>query len=181
MEKPVRDWREIEDKWRAGAKNVALAAEYGISEAYVRKVSKAKGWVRGMPRIDETMPPERVEEVVEKIRTKRRGLRRCKDVAERLLDELDAVTCKLGELDVLVDQATAGDPGSKAADALRQAMSLGERVKTLNTIVGAMKNVTEGLRDTGAALGKKPAQAQAAGKVAAGKFGARPAPLRAVS
>ena len=225
------DWREIEKKWKAGATNVSIAAELGVTEGYVRKVAKKKQWVRGAamdkpprkkyvrtvkakpvavvapvieiipePAIVEPDPvavilelaaapdvPAVVAEQLPAIPKPAKekpapsgltGLSRCADLAERMLDELDVVTSRIGEIEELIEIETGGDAGPQRQKAMLRAISIDQRAKTLEVLIKTLKESTGMSADKG----KKEQLADKAEEVSSGKFSQRPSPgkLRAV-
>ena len=109
--------------------------------------------------------PPKVEEVVG----------RGRNLIDRLMDELDAVTLHRGEMDVII-QENEQDPARQQA--LRQAVSLPTRAKTLQTLALALKTMGE----TAAPEGKKAQRKSAAEASTApgGKFAPRPGPPQLV-
>lgn len=171
------DWAAIEKDYRAGTQSIReIAAWYQISDTAIRKRAKAEGWERAEiragsqqvraanhanPAADKPVP--KIEEVIG----------RGRNLADRLLDELEAETMHLGELEAIIMMNEA-DPQRVAA--LKQAVSLPTRAKTLQTIALALK--TMGETADGGRSGKKAAR-QARAETAAGggsKFAAPSAP-----
>lgn len=232
MERKV-DWRKIERKWKDGVPNLRIAAEFGISEAYVRKVAKQKQWKRGEPLskpvrkrrevirsdipepvaavapIAEIIPepavvePDPVAVILElaaapdlppivaeqlpaipkpakekPVPSGLTGLSRCADLAERMLDELDVVTSRIGEIEELIEIETGGDAGPQRQKAMLRAISIDQRAKTLEVLIKTLKESTGMSADKG----KKEQIADKAEEVSSGKFSQRPSPgkLRAV-
>lgn len=62
-----------------------------------------------------------------------------KDLTGRLLDELDAVTAHLGEIQDLIEIETIGDKDSRRREAMLKAVSLPARAGVLKTLVAAMR------------------------------------------
>ena len=89
----------------------------------------------------------------------------------RMLDELEATTKRLGDLEALIAQAIDADDGGKAREAAMQAISLKQRAEVLKALALAAKTLAE----AGAAQGKK-AERQAAAEAVASKFAAPPPP-----
>jgi hypothetical protein len=172
-DKPI-DWPEIEKDYRAGVmSNREIARWHHVTEGAIRKKAKADGWERAQqpPHVDrhkalsvEVIPPPtaKPEELPE----------RARGIAARLLDELDATTAHVGELEFMIETEES-DP--RRRQALLKAISTGERAVTLKNITAAMKTIAE----VAAPQGKKQERQDAAEKVA-GKFGVRAAPKLAV-
>lgn len=178
--KPPIDWAEIESDYRTSSRSIReIASWYSISEGAIRKRAKRDGWERPVsapstqgvgcgvvanPMGSRTVP--RVDEVIG----------RGRNLAERLLDELDAETMRNGELEAII-MMSEEDPARQAA--LKQAVSLPVRAKTLQTIALALKTMSE----TASAGGKKQQRQDAAENAAkpGGKFAPRSVPRLAVN
>ena len=176
-DKTTVDWAGIERDYTSTTRSIReIAGWFSISEGAIRKKAKAKGWVRSahqsgtqqnagayLPAIDVPKGSDvpKVEEVIG----------RGRNLADRLLDELDALTLHNGEMDVII-QENEQDPARQQA--LRQAVSLPTRAKTLQTIALALKTMGE----TAAPEGKKAQRKSAAEASTApgGKFAPRPGP-----
>jgi hypothetical protein len=174
--KPI-DWVAIERDYRAGIMSIReIAKWYGnVTEAAIRKKAKAEGWTReAEPKHFERTPRVERAEITEiagpaamrpeQLTDRARGL------AARLLDELDAVTAHIGEIEFMIETEET-DPRRRAA--LQKAVSLGERAKTLKDVSLTMKTLTE----AAAPEGKKAARQESANKASsAGRFGVPAAP-----
>lgn len=176
--KTATDWPAIEAEYRAGKQSIRAIAEwFQISDTAIRKEAKKRKWVRAnqpsgsqesaganRPVIAATVPEvSKVEEV----------LGRGRNLAERMLDELGAETLHKGEMETIIELSET-DPDR--LQALRQAVSLPVRAKTLQTIALALK--TMGETATEQPKGKKAAQKSAADAATGpgGKFAPRPGP-----
>lgn len=176
--KSAIDWPAIETEYRAGKRSIReIAAWYQISDTAIRKRAKAEGWARAnqqassqqtqganLPAVSLAQgEAPKVEEVIT----------RGRNIAERLLDELGAETLHKGEMEAIIHMNET-DP--ERLTALKQAVSLPVRAKTLQTIALALK--TMGETATEAPKGKKAAQKSAAEAATApgGKFAPRPGP-----
>lgn len=183
-EKTTVDWAAIERDYCTTTRSIReIAAWFSISEGAIRKRAKAKRWTR--PEIKagtqqdagayqgEILPPIKNTEVpkVEEV------IGRGRNLADRLLDELDALTLHHGEMDVII-QENEQDPVRQQA--LRQAVSLPTRAKTLQTLALALKTMSETQAET--PKGKKAAKQAAAEELAepGNKFAPRPGPRLAV-
>lgn len=177
------DWAGIEKDFCTTTRSIReIAGWYQISEGAIRKKAKAKGWKRAAdPAGTQTDPgaypaetpapsradPPKIDEVIG----------RGRNIADRLLDELDATTLHRGEMEVIIEMNEA-DP--TRVQALKQAVSLPVRAKTLQTIAAALKTMGETAAET--PKGKK-AQRQASAEAATApgsKFAPRQAPRLAV-
>lgn len=174
-EKKTVDWAGIERDYCSTTRSIReIAGWFQISDTAIRKQAKAKGWVRtkgsqgshlqttaNLPVVDGPKEPPKVEEVIG----------RGRNLIDRLMDELDALTLHRGEMDVII-QENEQDPARQQA--LRQAVSLPTRAKTLQTLALALKTMGE----TAAPAGKKEQRKSAAEASTApgGKFAPRPGP-----
>lgn len=176
--KSAIDWASIRKEFEAGKQSIrAIAKWYKISDAAIRKQAKKHGWkvanqkqssqvTPSANRPSESAPPTEVTKVEEVIS-------RGRNIADRLLDELGAETLHMGEMEVII-QMNETDPDR--INALKQAVSLPTRAKTLQTIALALKTMGETATDT--AKGKKQ-QRQAAADAATApgnRFAPRQAP-----
>ena len=96
----------------------------------------------------------------------------------RMLDELDAITTRRGELENMIVAATDGDEDDARRDALMRSVSLSSRANNLKTLALALKTLNE----ASAPQGKKAAAQERAQKVGGGSRFAPlgPPTLRAV-
>ena len=180
--KPI-DWAGIEKDYTTGDMSVRdLAVWYGLSEAGIRKKAKEKGWTR--PEGAPVMPVKQRDiavtyRVADTVATKENTdpaaiIGRGRNLVLRLLDELDATTTGLDELEQLIKDATDSDPSSRRYDAMMQAISLPSRAGTLKNLAAAAKTLSE----TIAPQGKKQEQQAVADRAASsgGKFAPPAAP-----
>lgn len=158
-----------------------LAKWYSVSEAGIRKRAKAGGWVRleGAPK----RPVKRKEiavtysvpdtVVTTEVSDPDEIVGRGRNLALRMLDELDATSSRLDELEAFIVEATDGDESQRRVEALMKAVSLPSRANTLKTLAQAVKTLSE----TAVPEGKK-AQRQASAEKAAsgGRFAVPEAP-----
>ncbi len=172
--KTTVDWAGIEFDYRSTTRSIReIARWFQLSETAIRKKARAEGWVReagsqgsrvqtAAPAVD-VQPKEtpKIEEVIG----------RGRNLIDRLMDELDAETLHRGEMEVII-QENEKDPAR--LQALRQAVSLPVRAKTLQTLALALKTMGE----TAAPEGKKAQRKNAADAATApgGKFAPRPGP-----
>lgn len=174
-DKPI-DWTAIERDYRAGVmSNREIARWYGLSETAIRKKAKAAAppWVRAKQPGHVEREPVR-ETVVAEVLPSRPStdpddlVQQGRDIAGRMLSELDAVTSHGSELEEMIFTEES-DP--RRRQALMRALSLSERATTLKNLTAAMKTLAE----AGAPQGKK-AEREAAAKGVGGKFGVRQPP-----
>lgn len=164
-DKPI-DWAGIEKDYTAGVMGVReIARWYGISDTAIHKKAKAEGWVR--PKQKKTLKGEKparaaapaaaTEEPASPADLADRG----RGLASRLMDELDAVTANVGELEEMI-HAEESDP--RRRQALLKALSLPERANTLRTLSMSLKTLNE----TAMPEGKKAQRQAAAEGIASG-------------
>ena len=169
--KSATDWPAIEVEYRAGKQSIrAIAKWYQISDAAIRKEAKKRKWERAnQPASSQQMVganQSAIPAVIGEVSKVEEVLGRGRNLAERMLDELGAETLHKGEMEVII-QMNETDPDR--LQAIRQAISLPTRAKTLQTIALALKTMGETVTD--AAKGKK-AQRQETAEAASksGKF-----------
>ncbi|WP_332717366.1 hypothetical protein [Pelagibacterium mangrovi] len=174
------DWAGIEKDYRGSTRSIReIAAWFSISEGAIRKRAKKDGWER--PAKDSGAQVVRADANADPVGSKpvpkiEEVIGRGRNIADRLLDELDAETLQRGELETII-MMSEEDPARQTA--LKQAVSLPVRAKTLQTLALALKTMGE----TAAAGGKKQ-QRQVAAEDAAksgSKFAPRTGPRLAVN
>lgn len=171
------DWASIEKDYTGTTRSIReIASWFSISEGAIRKRAKKEGWERpekpGGSQEDagayraEIIPPKasdapKIDEVIG----------RGRNLADRLLDELDAETMHRGEMETIITMSEE-DPARRQA--LLQAVSLPTRAKTLQTLALALKTMGE----TAGATGKKKQKQDAAEAAteSGGKFAPRARP-----
>lgn len=166
--KPV-DWAEIERDYRAGTMSIReLAAWYRLSDTAIRKRAKRDGWERETgaagSRREPPSEPEQPKVYVGTVLTPENTtpeaiVGRGRNLVMRMLDELDASTSRLGELEGLIGAAYDTGDDDKAKMAALAAVSLKNRSEVLKALATAAKTLAE----SGAAQGVKK-QRQAAGE-----------------
>lgn len=171
------DWVGIEEDYRGTTRSIReIAAWFSISEGAIRKRAKKEGWGREAVEAGTQVAPAnelRIPRPIADVPKIEEVIGRGRNLADRLLDELDAETMRIGELDAII-MMNEVDPQRVAA--LKQAVSLPVRAKTLQTIALALKTMGETAAD--GKSGKKAArQARAEGASSGGsKFAAPSAP-----
>ncbi|MBY6265561.1 hypothetical protein EI613_27105 [Azospirillum sp. 412522] len=178
------DWTAIEAAFRAGKlSNRQIAERFGVSEANIRKRAKAGDWVRSaQPRahlpVAEILPP--VDRSARPVLSAepREPVAHAREIAGRMLDELDTVTSHVGELEQLIEVETADDRDGRRRAAMLKAISLPARSMTLKTIMQALA-VAKEVAGVGIGGGKKEeAKAKAQEAAKPGNKFAPPAPPR---
>lgn len=165
------DWSAIERDYRKTGLSIReLARWYGCDDKAIRLKAKAGGWAR--PGADTPQPtPQAPRPLAALIEPIKQGLRdlapdgpaetpdiveRSRRVAMRLVDELDAITTRQGELAQIIDEALEGKDNAKQRESLRKMLSLSDRAMTLKNLALTVKTLAE----AHAPAGKKAAAAE---------------------
>lgn len=182
----------IKVDWQAGLKSIRqIAKDHKVSDTWVRKLAAKHHWGERPKRgsqagsqrrdlVPMVIPvpreePEARESAAdgdgssETIRKAARAepdelIDDARQILARLRDELDAVTCHPGELDELIEAATAGDENDRRRTALQKAVSLPTRILAAKNLALAMKTLAE------AAPGKKEEAQRKAAARGTGRF-----------
>ncbi|WP_223811163.1 hypothetical protein [Rhizorhabdus histidinilytica] len=174
-------WQRIELEYCAGEDSIReIADRYEISDTAIRKRAKADGWVRKVRTPEKCEPvrsppppapidPEKPVDIAT-IADGGRGL------VHRMLDELDVITSRRGELEDMIIEATDGDDEEARRDSMMRAVSLPSRANTMKTLALALKTLNE----AAAPQGKKAAQQERANEIANRFRGVGPPQLKAV-
>lgn len=185
------DWTAVYADWVTGTmSNRAIGAKFGVTGAAVGNKAKRDGWTTTSGPVHKstiTEPPEpttpkarKVKPDVSKSQTPDQLRKRAKDLAQRLLAEVEDVTTYEGEIgDLIFVEET--DPIRRRA--AMKAISTGERIKNLKEITSIIDAV-DGKRKTAKVAdavadkpqGKKAEQQAEAETVAAGRFAPRSGP-----
>lgn len=175
-EKEPIDWVEIERDHRSGSMSVReMAKWYGVSEGAIRKRAKASGWTRAGTQ-DGTRPESAYEEpqkvYVGTVLTPENAapeaiVGRGRNLVLRMMDELEATTSRLGELEGMIVSATDEGDAGKQREAMMQAISLKQRSDVLKALATAAKTLAE---TPAAAAGGKKAEKQNAAERVGGRF-----------
>ncbi|EHM01412.1 hypothetical protein HMPREF9946_02151 [Acetobacteraceae bacterium AT-5844] len=195
MAKPGKtDWKAVEAEFRAGKLSLRqIARRHGISDTAIRKRAKAAGWVRsdGDQKAGANLPakPPRQAPVARQTIIPPRppaggqssdapaSIDLAKDLAHRLLGELDMATSRQDEIEDAIYEETREDENGRRRAMMLKAVSLPARAMTLKTLAQAMAVLKEA--EEGAAQGKKAQRQQSAQASASGRF-APPAPPKLV-
>lgn len=170
------DWPAIEADLRAGAlSNRQIAEKHGLSESAIRKRATAEGWVRSkVPKV-RTRRESAHHKVAHSPAPARRALAPPveatgnhadlgRDIALRMLSELDAATAHADELEKMIEVETTDDSNGRRREAMMKAVSLSARATTLKTIAQALG----AMKETEAEKGKKELRKDAAKAAATG-------------
>ena len=153
------DWEAIEREYRAGQLSVReIARQFEISHVAIGKRAKAEDWQRSLgQKVREAVTNrlvtsevtsgnarEAVETAVlrsvEVVRQHRHAIARGRDLTLRLLDELDATTSHVGELEEAIEAETAGDKTGQRRAAMMKAVGLPSRAGVIKDLSAAAKN-----------------------------------------
>ncbi|GAB6842360.1 lactam utilization protein B [Methylorubrum rhodinum] len=186
--KPI-DWKAVERDYTKTALPVReLARWYNCDEKAIRLRAKAGGWLR--PGADAPQPTphdpqplaDAVAPIVERVRlgavlvdaSPETIITRGQSLAVRMLDELEADTAYIGEIEQAIEDATPGKDAARRRDAMMKAVSLSSRAGTLKNLALAAKTFAEAT----APEGKKKQRQAAADQATAngGKFAQRSGP-----
>ncbi|WP_254792253.1 hypothetical protein [Sphingobium sp. YR657] len=167
--KSTIDWARIELEYLAGEDSIReIADRHEISDTAIRKRAKAEGWKRQVRtanrREPERSPPPPPPSDQDRPLAAGEIADNGRSLVARMLDELDTVTSRRGELEDMIIDATDGDDDDAKRDALMRAVSLPGRANTLKTLATALKTINE----ASAPMGKKAAQQEKAREVAGG-------------
>ena len=169
--KPPIDWGAIEADYRAGTMPIReMARWYSIAESTIRTRAKVAKWERASAQAS-AQPAQTPRSAAEPVRTPlsvdttdpKAIVGRGRNLVLRLLDELDTLTTRPGELEEMIEVDTAADESPRRREAMMKAISLPVRANTIKALALAYKT----LADAGAPLGKKEsadAAAQSAGE-----------------
>lgn len=188
--KPNIDWHGIEhDYCKSNMSGRQIAEWYNVSEGLVRRMAKSKGWVRENYKFEPTSENTKVEReavkvakvlkpIVETPLTKKHLKpeaisERGRELVVRMLDELDASTTNMGELEQMIH----GVDNDVRQQAMMQALSLKQRADVIKTLALAAKTLADaGINSS--ATGKKEERQKEAEELAAkgSKFAVPEAP-----
>ncbi|MCE4223413.1 hypothetical protein HCU64_06585 [Methylobacterium sp. C25] len=186
--KPI-DWAAVEREYSKTDQSIReIARWYGISDKAIRLRAKEKKWPprgEGAPQAaPQAAQPnsDAVEPIVERIRpapaefdaSPEAIIGRGQKLAVRMLDELEADTANIGEIETAIEDATTGKNDARRRDAMLKAVSLPSRAGTLKNLALAAKTFAE----ASAPDGKKKQRQSAADQALSGggKFAQRNGP-----
>lgn len=176
VEKKPVDWGGLEGDYCAGALAIReIARWYGVTPAAIRKRAKKHGWQRKAATVAVERDPV-VRAPVEPIAAADVP-QRARELAGRMVGELDAVTAHHGELEDMIC-AEESDPRRRAA--LLKAISLPERAMTLKNLSQTLKTLNE-TGEVGATGKKAQRQANAEKSASGGRFAAPVGPRPTVN
>ncbi|MFJ3117833.1 hypothetical protein ACIPI6_14960 [Pseudomonas protegens] len=166
-EKVVPDWERIEQLYRAGLLSIReIAASCGVSHVAIQKRAKRGGWVRDLAakikaKADSLVTRDMVTSVVTKeqavtergiveanaqviasIRIAHRtDIGRSRRLANKLLDELEAMTDENGTLRELIDQLKDDEGPASLLEAAEKMASLPGRSKIIKELSETLKTL----------------------------------------
>lgn len=160
--KKTINWKEIEKDFRAGKISVRQIAEWHeVTEGAIRYRAKKGNWsalTRPIPTdtfvrlpmpplgvVSELPAPRPTVSIVDVKVLARSG----KDLAFRMLDELDASTSQVDELEDLIVSETAGDRDGRRRQGMLRAVDLPARSNTLKALALAIKTFSDAERTEG--------------------------------
>jgi hypothetical protein len=151
--KKVIDWKGIEKDYRVGkTSNRQIAEWYDVSEGAIRKRAIAENWSRMMRPGPENAGSFQklsftpVEPVVKTPEEARQIVSRGKGLIYRMIDELDATTSKVGELEDMIIEETAGDKDGRRRTGMLRAIDLPARANTIKALALAAKTLVDTLK-----------------------------------
>lgn len=167
--KTTSEWQRIQIEYCAGEDSIReIADRFEISDTAIRKRAKAEGWekkVRSANRSEpERSPPPPPPSDPDRPADAAAIADEGRSLVSRMLNELDVVTSRRGELEDMIIEATEGDNEDSRRKAMMGAISLPGRANTLKTLAVALKTINE----ASAPQGKKAAAQDRAREVAGG-------------
>lgn len=161
------DWERIEQLFRAGLLSVReIASACGVSHTAINKRAKAEGWERDLKakikaKADSLVSKREVSskvsteqlatergiveanaEVIANIRMAHRSdITRSRRIANKLLDELEAMTDENGTLRELIDQMKDDEGPAALLEAAEKMASLPGRSKIIKELSETLKNL----------------------------------------
>lgn len=192
---PQIDWPAIYRDWLTGEySNAQLGRNYGVSSMSIGRKAKADGWSKDNPPIsypDQTMdePVDDLDETIElpKVKLQRQSvlMRRGKELAQRLLSEIEDTTAHHSEIATIIINTEHDALRRRAA---LKAISTDQRAKTLKEVIATLKMIeappaaAKTAKDTAdKPEGKKAQRQEAAERAATSGVFAVPSPPKLVS
>ncbi|MEE8661143.1 hypothetical protein CGLAMM_07315 [Acetobacteraceae bacterium EV16G] len=159
-------WRKIKAAWEAEtASNRALAKQFGVSEAAIRKRASSEKWVRrrcavltqkvrtAHPMRTDTKTAENPADLIPDL----------KGLTRRMIAELGDVSAHESEIANAITQETKNDKNEARRNAMLKAISLSARVQSLK----ALTQTAIMLKTDGVEMGKKAQKKRGAAQIAA--------------
>jgi hypothetical protein len=189
------DWSVIQGAFERGeVSGRALARKYCLSHTAIQKRARSESWtrpvqsdrrhpsrrsqVKTVPAIGAAKPaaPEvRASPTLAAVADPKAIIDMGRDLAVRLLDELQATTAHLGEIEDLIVSETASDQDGRRRHAMLLAVGLPTRAAVLKNLTLAAKTLAE------VAPGKRVKAEDAAKSAGTGRFSTPPAPKLVVN
>lgn len=142
------DWPRIELEYLAGEDSIReIADRHEISDTAIRKRAAKEGWQRtvrsaNLCEPERQLPPPAASDPENPVSSPEIA-DNSRSLVARMLDELDVVTSRRGELEDMIIAATDGDDENARRDAMMRAVSLSGRANTLKTLATAFKTINE--------------------------------------
>jgi hypothetical protein len=187
--KTEAEWLEVRADFERGEAFKVLARYYGLSAQAIRDRAKRDGWrqhgargahetvaARKKPdRRANVVPAEVSKEEFGDVDGSDRIIDQGQSLIARMIDELDVVTSRSGELERLIEAETAEDRSSTRREGMLRAIGLGARSATMKNLATAAKTLSE---INGSPQGKKAIKEQ---KAEASRFEPMATPKLALS
>jgi hypothetical protein len=154
------DWEKVEAEYRAGQFSVReIGRQNGVSHVAINKKAKAEGWTRDLAaKVRQEIKNRLVTGPVTNVNTKAavetavaRGielvrqhstiLSRTNGIIAKFLDELDAESDHIADIEAEIELETASDRSPQRRNAMLRAISLPSRAATVRELSAAIKNV----------------------------------------
>lgn len=159
MNPRIIDWERIEREYRAGQLSVAeIGRQCDISHQAINKRAKREGWTRNLAgkvraevaarlvagTVATCNTREAIDNAaargVELVRQHQHTIGRGRAITLRLLDELEASTCHVGELEEMIEAETLEDRDPRRRNAMLKAVSLPGRSGVVKDLSLAARN-----------------------------------------
>jgi hypothetical protein len=164
-EAKTHDWESIEAVYRAGIISVkTIAAHHGLSDTAIHKRAKAEGWQRNLAakvrkaaqaklvcedglrdglqtQTDNQIVENAAEVLVTVTRDHRKTVKRGRDIALKLFDQLSEAIDHRGEIEEDIELETADDKDGKRRSRMMRAVSLGTHAAIMLNLSAAIKNI----------------------------------------
>lgn len=167
MAEKLTDWEALEREYRAGVLSLReLAKKYDVSESYIRKRAKEKGWERDLTervqervrsklvrsevrtinartnlRTDTEIIEAAAETAVQVVQIHRRDVRHGRTICAALFAELHDTSANRELIAECIDSETQDDLSPTRRNQMMKAISLPTRARAMLDLSAAMKNL----------------------------------------